>query len=220
MTVQPKLLRVLQSGEIQRVGSDENIKVNVRIVTATNRDLAEEVRTGRFRADLYHRITIYPVQVPALRQRGRDILLLAGNALERNRASLHLRGLRLASASQQALLSAHWPGNVRELEHTISRAALKAAAGGSGSDRIVTIEPSHLDLAKPRLDEAAQPLRQDEPMNAEHLSLAAASAKFQRELIERTLLTQRGNWAAAARELELDRGNLRRLAKRLGIAGS
>jgi anaerobic nitric oxide reductase transcription regulator len=109
---------------------------------------------------------------------------------------------------------------VRELEHTISRAALKAAAGGTGSDRIVTIEPSHLDLAKPRLDETAQALRRDEPMNAERISLAAASAKFQRELIERTLLTQRGNWAAAARELELDRGNLRRLAKRLGISGS
>lgn len=218
MTVQPKLLRVLQSGEIQRVGSDAHIKVNVRIVTATNRDLAEEVRAGRFRADLYHRISIYPIQVPPLRQRGRDILLLAGNALERNRASLHLRGLRLAPASQQALLSASWPGNVRELEHTISRAALKAAADGNGSDRIVTIEPPHLDLAKPRLEPAAPVLTQEQPVNTEGLSLAQAAAKFQRGLIERTLAAQQGNWAAAARDLGLDRGNLRRLAKRLGIS--
>jgi anaerobic nitric oxide reductase transcription regulator len=217
MTVQPKLLRVLQSGEIQRVGSDAHIKVNVRIVTATNRDLAEEVRAGRFRADLYHRISIYPVQVPPLRQRGRDILLLAGNALERNRASLHLRGLRLAPASQQALLSASWPGNGRELEHTISRAALKAAADGTGSDRIVTIEPPHLDLAKPRLERAAPRASQEQTIGTEGLSLAQASAKFQRGLIERALATQQGNWAAAARDLGLDRGNLRRLAKRLGV---
>ncbi|GFE79955.1 anaerobic nitric oxide reductase transcriptional regulator [Steroidobacter agaridevorans] len=218
MTVQPKLLRVLQSGEIQRVGSDANIKVNVRIVAATNRDLAEEVRAGRFRADLYHRISIYPVQVPPLRQRGRDILLLAGNALERNRASLHLRGLRLAPASQQALLSASWPGNVRELEHTISRAALKAAADGAGSDRIVTIEPPHLDLAKPRLEQTAPAPEQEQPIDTEGLTLAQASAKFQRGLIERALAAQQGNWAAAARDLGLDRGNLRRLAKRLGVA--
>jgi anaerobic nitric oxide reductase transcription regulator len=217
MTVQPKLLRVLQSGEIQRVGSDANIKVNVRIVAATNRDLAEEVRAGRFRADLYHRISIYPVQVPPLRQRGRDILLLAGNALERNRASLHLRGLRLAAASQQALLSASWPGNVRELEHTISRAALKAAADGMGSDRIVTIELPHLDLARPRLEPAAPVLEQEQPVDTDGLNLAQASAKFQRALIERALAAQQGNWAAAARDLGLDRGNLRRLAKRLGV---
>jgi anaerobic nitric oxide reductase transcription regulator len=223
MAAQPKLLRVLQSGEIQRVGSDEHIKVNVRIVTATNRDLAEEVSAGRFRADLYHRISIYPVEVPPLRQRGRDILLLAGNALERNRASLHLRGLRLAPDSQQALLAAHWPGNVRELEHTISRAALKAAADGIGSDRIVTIEPSHLDLAKPRFDAAeSQAPQQEEDIDSSietnGLSLAAASEKFQRGLIERALTAEQGNWAAAARALGMDRGNLRRLAKRIGVS--
>lgn len=217
MTVQPKLLRVLQSGEIQRVGSDEHIKVNVRIVAATNRDLAEEVRIGRFRADLYHRLSIYPLQVPALRHRGRDILLLAGNALERNRASLHLRGLRLSQESQQALLYATWPGNVRELEHTISRAALKAAAGGTGSDRIVTIETSHLDLAKPRLEET-QPVRPEhEHLDPKGLSLSAATDDFQRRLIEQTLSAQQGNWAAAARALGVDRGNLRRLAKRIGV---
>src|SRR5690606_21126651 len=154
LTAQPKLLRALQSGEIQRVGSDEHIKVNVRIVAATNRDLAEEVRAGRFRADLYHRVSIYPLHVPPLRERGRDILLLAGNALERNRASLHLRGLRLAPDAQQALLSARWAGNVRELEHTVSRAALKATAEGRGSDRIVTIERRHLDLPEPPVQQA------------------------------------------------------------------
>ncbi|MBM0106903.1 nitric oxide reductase transcriptional regulator NorR [Steroidobacter sp. S1-65] len=217
MTVQPKLLRVLQSGEIQRVGSDEHIKVNVRIVAATNRDLAEEVRVGRFRADLYHRLSIYPLQVPALRHRGRDILLLAGNALERNRASLHLRGLRLSQESQQALLYATWPGNVRELEHTISRAALKAAAGGTGSDRIVTIETCHLDLGRPRV-EAAPPVRcEHEHVDISGLSLSVATDDFQRRLIEQTLAAQQGNWAAAARALGMDRGNLRRLAKRIGV---
>jgi anaerobic nitric oxide reductase transcription regulator len=217
MTVQPKLLRVLQSGEIQRVGSDEHIEVNVRIVAATNRDLAEEVRAGRFRPDLYHRVSIYPLQVPPLRERGRDILLLAGNALERNRASLHLRGLRLAQASHRPLLSAGWPGNVRELEHTISRAALRAAAEGVG-DRIVTIELHHLDIAERRLDEAAPIPQRDVPVDTHGQSLAAATEEFQRRLIQQTLVAHQGNWAAAARALGMDRGNLRRLAKRIGVS--
>ena len=220
MTVQPKLLRALQSGEIQRVGSDEHIKVNVRIVAATNRDLAEDVRAGRFRADLYHRVSIYPLLVPPLRERGRDVLLLAGNALERNRASLQLRGLRLAPDAQQILTSATWPGNVRELEHTISRAALKAASEGKGGDRIVTILPQHLDLTPQAPAEAARTLPQDGHVMTDGQSLVAATVDFQRSLIQRALGAHQGNWAAAARVLGMDRGNLRRLAKRIGVGSS
>jgi anaerobic nitric oxide reductase transcription regulator len=95
LPVQAKLLRVLQSGQLQRVGSDQEHHVDVRIIAATNRDLAEEVRVGRFRADLYHRLSVYPLRVPPLRERGRDVLLLAGFFLEENRARMGLRSLRL-----------------------------------------------------------------------------------------------------------------------------
>jgi anaerobic nitric oxide reductase transcription regulator len=97
LTVQAKLLRVLQSGQLQRLGSDKEHQVDVRLIAATNRDLAEEVRSGRYRADFYHRLSVYPLRVPALRDRGRDVLLLSGFFLEQNRSRMGLNSLRLNS---------------------------------------------------------------------------------------------------------------------------
>ena len=139
LAVQAKLLRVLQSGQLQRVGSDREHRVDVRLIAATNRDLAEEVRAGRFRADLYHRLSVYPLRVPPLRERGRDILLLAGYFLEENRPRLGLRSLRLDHEAQAALLDYRWPGNVRELEHLVGRASLKALGHNPERSRIVTL---------------------------------------------------------------------------------
>ena len=218
--IQAKLLRALQGGEIQRVGSDEHIRVNVRIVAATNRDLAAEVRAGRFRADLFHRLSIYPLQVPPLRARGRDVLLLAGAALERNRATLRLRSLRLAMEAQQALLAHDWPGNVRELEHLVSRAALKAAAEGTGADRVVTIQSRHLDLGTQLADVSVQARPLEEFEVPAGVRLGDATDQFQRALVQRTLAASGGNLAAAARALGVDRGNLHRLARRLGMTMS
>lgn len=146
LTVQAKLLRVLQSGDIQRPGSDRPLRVDVRVVAATNRDLRAEVAAGRFRADLYHRLAVYPVHVPPLRARGRDVLALAGVFLEENQHRLGARNLRLSPAARDALLRHDWPGNVRELEHLISRAALRAWAGPRKAQRWTTIEPEHLGL--------------------------------------------------------------------------
>ncbi|MFH4205858.1 beta-eliminating lyase-related protein, partial [Acinetobacter baumannii] len=111
-----------------------------------NRDLAEEVRAGRFRADLYHRLSVYPLRVPPLRERGRDILLLAGYFLEENRPRLGLRSLRLDHEAQAALLDYRWPGNVRELEHLVGRASLKALGHNPERSRIVTLHRQDLDL--------------------------------------------------------------------------
>ena len=218
LTVQAKLLRVLQSGQLQRLGSDREHRVDVRILAATNRDLAEEVRAGRFRADLYHRLSVYPLQVPPLRERGRDALLLAGHFLEQNRARLHLRGLRLSAEAQAALLAHHWPGNVRELEHLLGRAALKARARLPERPRILSLETIDLDLGAPAVLPAAPgnpPAPADE--GAVIVDLRSAVDAYQRQLVLAALARHQDNWAAAARELGLDRANLHRLAVRLGL---
>lgn len=215
LAIQAKLLRVLQSGQIQRLGSDRELRVDVRVLAATNRDLAEEVRAGRFRADLYHRLSVYPLTVPPLRDRGRDVLLLAGFFLEQNRARLGLRGLRLTAEAQTALLAYDWPGNVRELEHMIGRAVLKAMARGDRR-RILNISADLLDLSELR-----PPTRAVDSGGHQAPSLASnlreALDQFQREQISAALRHCDDNWAAAARALGVNPANLHRLAKRLGL---
>lgn len=220
LIAQAKLLRVLQNGEIQRLGSDKLLKVNVRIIAATNRDLAEQVRAGEFRADLYHRLSVYPVPVPPLRQRGDDVLLLAGYFLELNRTRLGFRSLRLSHQAEQALCAYAWPGNIRELEHVISRAALRAVSQGALRTNIVTLEPRHLDLdIVTTLEHPVIPTNTDEtPAIQENIStMKDAVEQFQRQLIRRTLTASNNNWAEVARKLELDASNLHKLAKRLGL---
>ena len=216
LAAQAKLLRVLQSGQLQRVGADQEQRVNVRVLAASNRDLAEEVRAGRFRADLYHRLSVYPLKVPALRERGRDVLLLAGYFLEENRARLGLRSLRLTSDAQASLLAYSWPGNVRELEHLIGRAALKALASCSERPRILSIDSPHLDLPQQQAAEP-QPPASNPVIQANALPLREAVDAYQKQLISQTLDRHQHTWAAAARELGIDRANLMRLAKRLGL---
>lgn len=217
LSVQSKLLRVLQSGQLQRVGSDKEHHVDVRIIAATNRDLAEEVRSGRFRADLYHRLSVYPLHVPALRELGRDVLLLAGYFLEENRVRMGLRGLRLNADAQRSLIAPDWPGNVRELEHLISRAVLKALSAHPHKPRILTVEAWALaldDVAPGVSLPAAAPAHQ---AIIEGPGLKASVDAYQRLLIAESLERHQGRWVEVARELSVDRANLNRLAKRLGI---
>ena len=214
LPVQAKLLRVLQSGQLQRLGSDREHRVDVRVLAATNRDLAEEVRAGRFRADLYHRLSVYPLPVPPLRQRGRDILLLAGYFLEENRRRNGLRGLRLTADAQAALLTYEWPGNVRELEHLIGRAALRAAGSGERR-RVLSIAAEQLDLSQSSAEITVIHNSPAEHNPVQNLRLAVDD--FQRRQILAALEQHQHNWSAAARSLELDRGNLQRLARRLGL---
>ncbi|MBB4863368.1 anaerobic nitric oxide reductase transcription regulator [Pseudomonas nitritireducens] len=219
LAIQAKLLRVLQSGQLQRLGSDREHHVDVRLIAATNRDLAEEVRAGRFRADLYHRLSVYPLRVPPLRERGNDVLLLAGYFLEQNRPRLGLRSLRLTREAQAALASYSWPGNVRELEHLIGRASLRALANHSQRSRILSLGVDDLTLnaLQPSADEPAGHPQQS-PQDAEPTGeLRPATEAFQRRLISQSLERHAGNWAAVAREMGLDRANLNRLAKRLAI---
>lgn len=214
LAAQATLLRVMQTGQLQRVGSDREHRVDVRIIAASNRDLADEVRAGRCRADFYHRISVYPLRVPSLRERGSDILLLAGGFLEENRARLGLTGLRLSADAQAALLAWSWPGNVRELEHTIGRSALKALSRAGGKSRGLTLSAADLDLPQEQSSEAAAIPAMEA---ASGMSLRAAVDQHERQLIERALQRNGGSWAGAARELGMDRANLRRSAMRLGV---
>ncbi|MFQ5654363.1 MAG: sigma-54-dependent transcriptional regulator [Planctomycetota bacterium] len=122
--LQAKLLRVLQEKEFERVGSGKTIRVDVRVLATTNRDLEREVREGRLREDLYFRLNIVPIEVPPLRDHKEDIPLLAGRLLERLGRASGRPIRRLADRSMKALLAYHWPGNVRELENLIERAVL------------------------------------------------------------------------------------------------
>jgi len=227
---QAKLLRAIQSGEIQRVGSDQHLQVDVRIVAATNRDLKEEVSAGRFRADLYHRLSVYPINVPPLRERGTDTLQLCGHFLERERRRLGSASARLTPAAQHSLLNYPWPGNIRELEHTISRALLKAkrdTANNAGTaargQTLISIDVQHLDVHTPaqgqtsgeasQLPEALMPAAND----ISGINMKAATDAFQRQLVEQALRDSRGNQAQAAKRLGLDRSNLARLIKRLNV---
>ncbi len=218
LAVQAKLLRVLQSGQVQRLGSDREHRVDVRLIAASNRDLADEVRAGRLRADFYHRLSVYPLRVPALRDRGRDVLPLAGCFLEENRSRLGLRSVRLSGDAQAALLAYDWPGNVRELEHLLGRSVLKALGRHSPRPPMLTVEAEDLGLAA----EQALPAANVEaaPMAASTtapVALRVAVEKLERDMINQALAQHRHSWAAAARSLGVDRANLARMAKRLGI---
>ena len=215
---QVKLLRVLQERAFERVGGNETIAADVRVIAATNRDLAEEVRSGRYRADFYHRLSVYPLLVPALRDRGRDVLLLSGYFLEQNRSRMGLNSLRLNADAQASLLAYSWPGNVRELEHLIGRSALKALGNCKERPKILSLSASDLDLPHGNIESPEQAAAEGQaPAPLITGDLREATENYQRQLIAASLERHSHNWASAARELGLDRANLGRMAKRLGM---
>ncbi|WP_249422036.1 nitric oxide reductase transcriptional regulator NorR [Marinomonas lutimaris] len=229
LEVQGTLLRAIQNQEIQAVGKDQIRKVNVRIIAATNRHLETEVAENRFRADLFHRLSVFPIQVPALRDRQGDIALLAGFFAERFRRKLGLQQLILSASAIDMLEAYHWPGNVRELEHVISRAALFSRAESSKAESgkadnatgITVITSAHLTGLQ--IDNSAKEKIQknelEPPRLEKHkpIDLRLETETYQRELIRKALENNDGNWTRAAQQLSMDRANLARLAKRLGI---
>ncbi len=218
LSVQPKLLRAIQQGEIQRVGSDKLIKADVRLIAATNRDLDLEVKALRFRADLFHRLDVYPLKVPPLCDRVDDIPLLAGYFCDVTRRRLGLGPVRLDPEAIAALKSYPWPGNVRELENVLSRVTLKAAAKVSRGGPVI-LTRLHLGPDFAGSTTATTPALPLEATSAigDAVDLKEATRKFQRSLIERALAAHDGNWSAAARALGMHRSNFHHLAVRLGL---
>ncbi|HEX8676595.1 MAG TPA: sigma 54-interacting transcriptional regulator, partial [Segetibacter sp.] len=129
LELQPKLLRVLQEGEFEAVGSNKTRKVDVRLIAATNRNLLEEVKKGRFREDLYYRLNVYPIHIPTLRERGDDVLLLAEKFLQQYAQNMNKTLPPLSENDKQKILSYHWPGNVRELQNVMERIVITSEKG-------------------------------------------------------------------------------------------
>ena len=219
LQVQAKLLRVLQGGHLQRLGSDREHRVDVRVIAASNRNLAEEVRAGRLRADFYHRLSVYPLQVPTLRERGRDVLPIGGFFLEEARSRLGLGAVRLDAGAQAALLAYDWPGNVRELEHLLGRSVVKALGRHAQRPRILTLGADDLGLdAASATAAAAAPHDAAASAPDASVGLRDAVADLERRMVLQALEQHGQQWAAAARTLRIDPANLARMAKRLGIA--
>ncbi|MCA8949144.1 MAG: nitric oxide reductase transcriptional regulator NorR [Planctomycetes bacterium] len=212
--IQPKLLRILQDGELQRVGADHPERVDVRIVAATNRDLEAEVAAGRFRADLLHRLDVGRIRVPPLREHPEDIAQLAGHFADESRRRIGCGPVRFEPRALDVMAANDWPGNVRELENVVSRAVLRSAARVAAGERVlVTTE----DVGQPTIGAttaapAAEP-RSSRPTTSLHDSVE----QHQRARIREAVAANDGNWSAAARELGLARSNLHRLARRLGL---
>ena len=192
---QARLLRVLETGELERVGSSRTRRVNVRVLSATNADLNAEVAAGRFRQDLFFRLNTIEIHVPALRQRRQDIPPLAAHFLRRHARHYGKKLTGFDPAAIEALLEHPWPGNVRELDHAVERAVLMA--GGQ------TVAPADLALRTGR--EGAPPL--------EEMSLE----EVEQYLIKRTLAKFGGNVSQAAQALGLSRSALYRRLQRHGI---
>ena len=215
LELQPKLLRALQHGEIQRVGSDRVHHVDVRVIAATNRRLEDETAAGRFRADLYHRLAAFPLHVPPLRDRRDDIPVLAAHFADAAARRLGLGGARLSDRARAQLQRADWPGNIRELENVVGRGVLRASAGRRTRDAVV-VEPSHLDI---RHDDPHRSANRTTPAQKPERDgpLDEVLVDYERDLIRAAVRRHAGNWAAAARSLGIHRSNLHRRAIRLGL---
>lgn len=149
LLLQAKLLRVLQEGEIERLGGREPVRVNVRIIATTNRSLDEMVKKGEFREDLFYRLNVIPLNVPALRSRIQDIELLAHHFVDTSCAENHLPERKLSPAAVEKLKRYPWPGNVRELQNVVERSVLLATGPEIGPDQILLSEvnPPETNLA-------------------------------------------------------------------------
>ena len=205
LTLQVKLLRVLQEGEIRRIGGAASKKVDVRVISATSRDLSADIGTGLFREDLYFRLNVFNLQLPPLRERVDDVPLLVDYFLKRYGNTDDNRLLRVEPDAMRCLLAYHWPGNVRELENALERACILCE-----NDRITAdCLPATVRLADGKHPEGSS--------SDEDLSIKKAEILIERELIKKALTKTCGNRTHAAKILEISHRSLLYKLKEYGI---
>jgi two-component system, NtrC family, nitrogen regulation response regulator NtrX len=197
---QAKLLRVLQEGEFHRVGGEQLIRVNVRVVSATNRDLQAMVAQGKFREDLYYRVSVVPIRVPALRERPQDIQPMAEYFLEDFCVRNGFRRKSFHPEVWEALEGCRWPGNARELRNSVERMAILSP------DDVLTAAAIPLELRMPQRDNGARS------------SVQEARESAEREHVLRALEESGWNVSSAARALGMERTNLHKRIRALGLA--
>jgi Nif-specific regulatory protein len=200
LATQVKLLRVLQEREFERLGGTESLKVDVRLIAATNKDMEAAVADGSLRQDLLYRLNVFTIFVPPLRERKSDVLLLADHFVEKLSGDHGKQVKRISTPAIDALVGYHWPGNVRELQNVIERAVL-----------VCDGQVIHLHHLPPTLQTA------EGSGTASSQSLGDATAAFERDMIEDALKMARGNRARAARLLQATRRIVNYKIKQYGI---
>ncbi len=224
LSTQVKLLNVLQDREFERIGGNRRIKVSIRLVSATNRDLEALIQTGRFRLDLYYRLNVVPITIPPLRERPEDIPLLCAHFLDKIGGRLSKGTHTLTNDAMSLLVSHSWQGNVRELENAIERAILATMGTQIGPEAFSFLGQT-LDMPQPAygpqlpLPEGFVPTSPlvDEASMPPPGPLKDAVRQFERAFIEQTLQASGGHVIRAARLLKIDRTTLWKKAKDLGI---
>jgi DNA-binding NtrC family response regulator len=205
--LQAKLLRFLEDGTFTRVGGNQELRVDVRLIAATNRDIIDAIRQNHFREDLFHRLNVVQFRPPPLRERGEDILLLAQHFLKYFAAAMNRNIQGLSKLAQQQLLNHHWPGNVRELRNVIERAVILET---QAEIQPTSLPDFHLETR----------LRKSEPSGcAEIRSLDDSMAAFERELITSVLDQNHFSLTKTAEQLKISRHALRYRMQRLNISG-
>jgi DNA-binding NtrC family response regulator len=206
--LQAKLLRFLEDGSFTRVGGTQELRVNVRLIAATNRDIVDAIRHDQFREDLFHRLNVVQFRLPPLRERGEDVLLLAEHFLRHFNAGMNKRAKAISRGAKQKLLSHHWPGNVRELKNVIERALILE------TDR--EIQASSL----PDFKLEAQLHKTASPQVSGNESLDELLSNFERELIGAMLERNNFSLTKTAEQLKLSRHALRYRMQRLNIGSA
>jgi two-component system nitrogen regulation response regulator NtrX len=214
---QAKLLRAIEAGQIERVGGQESISVDVRIIAATNRDLRKEMAAGQFREDLFFRLNVVPIHMPPLRERPEDIPELATHFLARLQARHGMVAPVLLPDAIERMQRYRWPGNVRELANICERLAILFPGAAIGARELAQVLPEAGALVAADGVHAREGLAGDDAAPEAELDLSRRVAEYERRLILDALADAGGSVAEAARRLRTDRPNLYRRMKRLGI---
>ncbi len=207
--LQVKLLRVLQERVVEPVGSTRSIEVNVRVIAATNKDLREEVKAGRFREDLFYRLQVVPIELPPLRERGNDVLVLAQYFLERMAQAMSKPALILTDEAKQALKNYPFPGNIRELENLMERVAVLSESAEVKAEDL----PDYLHSTRMETEVIECP----EEIPLDGLDFNSLVEAYETKLISVALNQTRGNKKAAAALLRLNRTTLVEKIKKKGL---